>query len=192
MQRYLTLLMGAAAAAVTVAAEGPGCLDVLPAENFVNELYEGRWYETGRFQTPGGAAFQKRCYCDTTDFHSEESLLGDGEATYSCRINGTDGELQAATADLYYDGAPGKFQQKFQFPLATKLDYRVMYIDENVAMEYDCHTTALGVTNYCVHFMARTPTMDEGTLAALIEYTNQLGLNNQNIEYKATKQEGCW
>lgn len=184
------VLTATAAVAVTGAREG-GCVAVAPAENFVNQMYEGHWYEIGRIQTPGGAVFQKDCWCDTTDFHSETQLVGDGEATYTCRKHGPDGEVQSATADLYHDGVPGKFKQQFRFPMAQKLDYTVVYVDENVAMEYDCGTS-LGVTNYCIHFMARIPHMDPATLATLIDYAEELGLNTQNITYKATQHDGCW
>lgn len=187
----LVLLAAADAAVVATQTREQGCVTVAPAEDFANVMYEGRWYEIGRIQTPGGAAFQKDCWCDTTDFHSEVQLAGDGEATYSCRKHGVDGELQSATADLYFDGVPGKFKQQFRFPLAPKLDYTVIFIDENVAMEYDCGTS-LGITNYCIHIMARTPHMDPATVDNLISYAESLGLNTQNITYKATEQEGCW
>ncbi|XP_063885167.1 apolipoprotein D-like [Scylla paramamosain] len=187
----LVFVAVAEAAVVTTQTRGQGCVTVAPAENFVNAMYEGRWYEIGRIQTPGGAAFQKDCWCDTTDFHSETQLVGDGEATYSCRKHGPDGDLQSATADLLFDGIPGKFKQQFRFPFAPKLDYTVVFVDENVAMEYDCDTS-FGITNYCIHFMARTPHMDSAALDALILYAESLGLNTQNITYRATEQEGCW
>ncbi|KAG0712475.1 Apolipoprotein D [Chionoecetes opilio] len=187
---FLLLVVVVAAGTAEALTRSSDCVDVVPAENFVNSMYEGRWYEIGRIQTPGGAVFQQDCWCDTTDFHSDTPLVGDGRATYSCRKHGPDGKVQSATADLFHDGVPGKFKQQFPYFLAPKLDYTVVYVDEGVAMEYDCGTT-LGLTNYCVHFMARTPYMDNTTLTALMDYAESLGLNPQNIPYKATELEGC-
>ncbi|KAK7079541.1 hypothetical protein SK128_001777 [Halocaridina rubra] len=170
----------------------PGCVEVSPASNYVNALYVGRWYEIGRIQTPGGASYQENCWCDTTDFTTEFLTVGDGEVTYSCRQDGPDGALQSATADLLYEGEPGHFKQQFRFPFAPKLDYSIIFIDEDTAMEYDCHTDLQGDTDYCVHFMSRFPSIEENKLLELIEYAEGLGLNNQNVNYTATEHVGCW
>ncbi|XP_042234005.1 uncharacterized protein LOC121874118 isoform X2 [Homarus americanus] len=172
--------------------ELPACVAVTPAPYFQNQMYEGHWYEVGKIQTPGGASFQEGCWCDVTDFTSPDPGLADGEVTYTCRKDGPQGKVKSASADLIYKGTPGQFKQQFRFPFAPQLDYSIMYIDENTTMEYDCHTNVLGITNYCIHFMSRHPTMSENTLTSLIDYAESLGLNNQNITYKGTKQEGCW
>ncbi|KAK4315008.1 hypothetical protein Pmani_013749 [Petrolisthes manimaculis] len=172
--------------------EGPGCVDTDPAQNYMNQYYEGVWYEIGRLQTPGGAFFQAGCHCETTYFTSPSPDVGDGEATYTCRKDGPNGELTSATADLHQDGAAGHFKQQFRYPLSPSLDYTIIYIDQDTAVEYDCGTNRLDVTNYCVHFMSRTPTMDTDKLQQLVLYAESLGLNNQNLNFTATKQEGCW
>ncbi|CAL4104896.1 unnamed protein product, partial [Meganyctiphanes norvegica] len=171
------------------------CVPVTPDETFTNDLFQGRWYEVGRIQTPGGGAYQEGCMCDTTDVavEPENFPLGDAKATYSCNKNAVDGEVQSVTANLFYDGTPGGFQQQFPFPFAPKLAYNLLLIDEDIAMEYDCHKYELtGNTEYCVHFMSRTPSIDDKRLMDLIDFAESLGLNNQNITYKATEQEGCW
>ncbi|XP_068248586.1 uncharacterized protein [Palaemon carinicauda] len=179
-----------ASSSPTMTSNDPGCVPVDPAWNYKNSLYAGHWHEVGRFQTAGGDAFQKDCWCDQLDFVTDYPDVGDGNVTYSCRKNGPHGELQEATADLFYDGVPGHFKQRFQFPLAPKLDYTIIFIDEDTAIEYDC-TSTFGITNYCIHFMARDTFIEEVKLFDMIAFAENLGLNNQNLTYKATRQEGC-
>ena len=42
------------------------------------------------------------------------------------------------------------------------------------AIEYDCNTSILGVTDYCVHFMSRTPTLTEEKLQEMKEFAGEL------------------
>ncbi|XP_064118922.1 uncharacterized protein LOC135223931 [Macrobrachium nipponense] len=144
-----------------------------------------------KFQTPGGAAFQKDCWCDDLNFQTDNPEFGNGNVTYSCRKYGPDGNIQSATANLIHDGVPGHFKQQFPFPFAPKLDYNIIAIDEDTAIEYDCYSI-FGVTNYCIHFLSRMPSIDGSKLFQMIEFAEDLGLNNQNLTYTATKQEGCW
>jgi len=187
-----TIISVLAFAYVSLVSSDPGCVDVAPAANFYNELYSGHWYEMGKIQTAGGAFFQKHCWCDGLDFVTEFENYGDGEVTYACRIDGPDGEDSKATADLFYEGTPGSFKQKFRYPFSRRLDYTVVYIDEDTAVEYDCDAKESGTTSYCVHIMSRVPHIEEDKLQQMIDLAESLGLNNQNVSYASTKQDGCW
>ncbi len=57
-------------------------------------------------------------------------------------------------------------------------------------MTYDCRR---GIpTQYCVHFMSREPTMDEGVLQELVQLANNMGLNPRNLTLEYISHEGCW
>lgn len=58
-------------------------------------------------------------------------------------------------------------------------------------MEYDCGTF-LGIANYCIHILSRTPTMDPAKFHSLVNQAVGMGLNTQNLELEVTKQAGCW
>ena len=58
-------------------------------------------------------------------------------------------------------------------------------------MEYDCATSSLGITNYCVHVMSRTRTMDQQQFDELISMAEGMGLNPQQLDVLMTTQEGC-
>lgn len=61
------------------------------------------------------------------------------------------------------------------------------------AVEYDCSNNALFGNNYCLHFLSRTPTMDQGTLNKLLHQTTVvMGLNPENRPINMTMQSGCW
>jgi hypothetical protein len=63
---------------------------------------------------------------------------------------------------------------------------------EEYSVEYDCRTNPQGETNYCIHFLARKPTMSQALLDSLITQVNALQLNTNNIALSMTDQEGCW
>jgi hypothetical protein len=44
---------------------------------------------------------------------------------------------------------------------------------------------------YCIHILSRTPTMDPQVEQQLLAYAARLGLNDQQIAYKSTLQDGC-
>ena len=47
------------------------------------------------------------------------------------------------------------------------------------------------MTNYCVHVMSRTRTMDASLFQQLIGMAETMGLNPQQLPVQMTKQEGC-
>lgn len=58
-------------------------------------------------------------------------------------------------------------------------------------MEYDCGESIFG-TNYCIHILSRTPTMDPSLLSSLVNQSLAMGLNNQGMNLTITLQQGCW
>ncbi len=59
-------------------------------------------------------------------------------------------------------------------------------------MTYDCGEMFGGlITNYCVHFVSRRPTMDENVLQDLIKMANNMGLNPENIPFDRISHDGC-
>eukprot|EP00093_Oithona_nana_P011947 11947.XXX_342027_340409_1 [CDS] Oithona nana genome sequencing. len=142
---------------------GDRCQHPPPAPNYQNSLYQGRWYEIGKIQTPGGASFQEGTVCTIATYNPDEAEVGGGAIGYSSRKETTTGDYVNATGTLTQLDAPGHFKQQLYFfgiP-GPSVDYNVIYIDDEVAVEYDCN--------------------DKG-----------LGLNTDNIAYLAGDQDGCW
>ena len=62
------------------------CMHPPPSANFTNQRYNGLWYEIGKMQTAGGAAFEKDCVCTTIDISPVQGATnGDSTAINSCR-----------------------------------------------------------------------------------------------------------
>merc|ERR1712013_97053 len=55
------------------------CIHPPPAPSYSNNLYDGRWYEVGKYQTLGGSLFQQGTVCTiaTYDPYSLEEGGGD-------------------------------------------------------------------------------------------------------------------
>ena len=53
------------------------CKSPLPAPNFSNSLYSGRWYLVGKYQTLGGSIFQRGTVC-TIATYDPWNLYGGG------------------------------------------------------------------------------------------------------------------
>ncbi len=113
-----------------------------------------------------------------------------------CRNKSPSGSVTQAKGTLSSpSGYPdGKFQEKF-FVLAPSVDYNIFQLgkwgDEEFSVEYDCGTSFGVLTNYCVHFLSRKPTMSTELLNYLIGEVNKQGLNANNLPLQMTKQEGC-
>ena len=71
------------------------------------------------------------------------------------------------------DEGVGNFIQTLEFfgQEMFPVDYNVIYIDEDAAIEYDCNPEGtLDETDYCVHIMSRTPTMEQEKLDQLLQF----------------------
>eukprot|EP00027_Filamoeba_sp_ATCC50430_P003981 CAMPEP_0168564444 /NCGR_PEP_ID=MMETSP0413-20121227/13252_1 /TAXON_ID=136452 /ORGANISM="Filamoeba nolandi, Strain NC-AS-23-1" /LENGTH=134 /DNA_ID=CAMNT_0008596123 /DNA_START=170 /DNA_END=574 /DNA_ORIENTATION=+ len=107
-----------------------------------------------------------------------------------CREYSPEGELTTDIGQLFNENPPGKFQEQF-YSYVPPVTYTVIILNETYAVEYDCGTSA-GITNYCIHVMSRTPTMDPALLNQLVTEAEALGLNPQNLPVMLTNQTGCW
>ncbi|XP_046354252.2 uncharacterized protein LOC124133770 [Haliotis rufescens] len=167
------------------------CKSTPPSVAFQNTRFFGLWYEVGKIQTAGGALFEKDCVCTTIDVKpTHGSSSGDATVVNSCRKSSPSGSFLNATGTLTAEGPQGKWKESFFF-FAPKVDYTVIYLDDQYAIEYDCGSF-LGMTNYCVHFLARKPSIGDETLQLLQKLVYQLQINTENLPYKVTNQVGCW
>lgn len=108
----------------------------------------------GKYQTPGGAFFERDCECTESDI----SLVSQTAYAYqSCVKNG---KRTGINATLLPTDIDGKYVEKFSI---NKANYYVIYLNNDYAIEYDCQEQ-LGVTNYCVHIMSRQLTIDDSKL----------------------------
>lgn len=167
------------------------CVNPPLPPDYTNEQYIGVWYEIGRIQTPGGAEFQKDCICTKTTVTSDFPVWGDAEVTYECRNYTPDNpNITSIDGILIAGEVPGNFNQRFP-PLIRGVDYNIIWIDQDTAMEYDCRLTSTS-EEYCVHFMSRTITIEPAKLQSMVDYAEGLGLNPLGIPYLSVQQEGCW
>merc|ERR1712150_221990 len=116
--------------------------------------------------------------------------IGDATAINSCRKLTPTGDFLNATGALTDEVVPGHWKEGF-FPFAPKADYTIVYLDDNLAIEYDC-TQVLWITNYCIHLLAKTPTISQADTQKLMDVATQLKLTNQNLPYQVTLQDKCW
>ena len=71
---------------------------------------------------------------------------------------------------------PGHFQQQLYFfgvPGPT-VDYNIIYIDDEAAIEYDCNEGFLGIGHdYCIHIISRSPTLSQEKTDQLISFAGK-------------------
>lgn len=118
---------------------------------------------------------------------------GDGFVENECRDKTVDGDWTNVTATIYDESqeVPGRWMTKVS-NFGSPASYTIIAFEDNdYAVEYDCTTSKLGITNYCIHVLSRVPTMDGDVFNKLIQYANDLGLNPNDLPVKMTVQEGC-
>merc|ERR1712179_813549 len=124
-----------------------------------------------------------------------EPIFGNGDIEYSSRKHTPDGPFNNASGVLEAQDETrnGYFRQQLYINgiPTPKVDYRVIHIDDDSAIEYDCTENFL-THDYCIHIMSRTPTMSEEKLQNLLDYAAELDLNVDNLDYKTSDQTGCW
>lgn len=145
----------------------------------------------GRFK-PGEVQFlKKNCVCTELNIEiSGSPNYGDGVADNDCRYKTVDGKWTNATGALRDEDpdAPGRWLETIG--QGSPVNYTVISLGEDYSVEYDCGTS-FGITNYCIHVMSRTRTMDEDKFNELMQMAQEMGLNPQNLDIIVTKQEGC-
>lgn len=102
--------------------------------------------------------------------------------TYAYQSCVKNGKRSGINATLLPTDIDGKFVEKFSL---NKANYYVIYLDNDYAIEYDCQEQ-LGVTNYCVHIMARETNIDDKKLEELKQFALGLQLNPRNLPFQRT------
>ena len=182
----MTKTMHVLLAALLVAAVAAQC-PVPPILNaYSDAVFEGQWFEIGKIQTDGGAFFERGCHCTQL----QASGKGDGTLTAS-NICTKDGRVVVANETLTRNAtAPGRFVASVPFPFAPAVNYNVMALTDEFAIEYDCFSTIFG-TNYCFHLLSRKPTLDAALTAKLVALAGEYQLNPLNLPFNMTGQTGC-
>lgn len=194
MSSFATLLLLVICA---VAAANAQCVYAPPQKGFVPSYYNGTWYEIGRIQTPGGAIFQETCVCTILKPSVDASLNYNGTVNNSCRFLTPTGKGVNLISTLYDMRLPGQWEQVFSFPFAPSVNYTILEhgVDATTgvefSVEYDCGTALFG-TNYCIHILARQPTITDDLRLRLIAKAEAYGINTQSLPFVHTKQDGCW
>ncbi|KAA0147462.1 hypothetical protein FNF31_07587 [Cafeteria roenbergensis] len=192
------VVLALASSQVLPGASADGCSHPPPAAGFNQSQYRGVWYEIAKIQTAGGAFFEKDCVCTQLNVRADaggpaSNLLVDN----LCRKDTPAGELLNFTGTLQNATAPGQWQESF-FAGIPGVNYTVIMSgtegEDTYAVEYDCGDPLdiSWLTNYCIHVLARKPTMSPDLLARLLEKAEAMGLNSQGLGVTHTRQAGCW
>ena len=71
---------------------------------------------------------------------------------------------------------PGHFEQVLFFGPDQEpgpvVDYNVIWLDDESAIEYDCNTDLDG-TDYCIHIMSRTPTLPVAKVQEMLAFAGE-------------------
>ena len=169
---------------------GSPCRRPPPAEGYTNQKYSGEWFEVAKAQTFGGAFFERNCVCTELTFTETNPANGDGKVVNACREKAPTGKWTNVTGDLFNSASPGTWQEKIEGTPTGAANYTIISLGEDYAVEYDC-TSSLGITNYCIHVLSRTRTMETGLLNKLIAQAEAQDLTPEKLPYKMTMQEGC-
>ena len=109
-----------------------------------------------------------------------------------CNRNSPTGPLVVFNETLTTNIGPpdGHYNASFM-PGVPTASYNIILMETNVySVEYDC-THEFGVTNYCVHILSRTTTLNSTVVTQILQYVQQLDLNTAKLDYVQTKQEQC-
>ena len=98
------------AMAIVGAASADMCHFPDPASTFSNQGIIGTWYEVAKFQTAGGAFFEKDCVCTELDYFYDQDNF---EVDNICRNKTPSGKTTSAVANLYPEGKDGHFKESF-------------------------------------------------------------------------------
>ncbi|CDW78043.1 apolipoprotein d-like [Stylonychia lemnae] len=179
---------------------GNSCKAPEPQAGFTHETYSGVWYEIAKFQTAGGAFWEKDCVCTHLNVTTNEQNVF--QADNICNNKVPTGKITSVVGKLIDEtpNHPGRFKQQI-FSFLPPVDYTVLYLGnftndqgevEEYSVEYDCTEGFLTEYNYCVHFLSRKPTMSKQLLDKLIEDITKLNLNDENLDLTISQQNGCW
>lgn len=136
-----------------------------------------------------GAFFERNCVCTELNISIVDKSTGDCVADNDCRSKEVTGTWTNVTGRLINEdlSQPGRWEEVIN---GNSVNYTVIAIGPDYAVEYDCGESAVA-TNYCIHVMSRTRTMDQAKFNELINMAEGMGLNPENLPVKMTLQEGC-
>jgi hypothetical protein len=115
----------------------------------------------------------------------------------NCRQSTVTGKLQTVSSVLTTQDSsnPGKFFESFP-SYGSKVDYTIVSSGTasngvDYVVEYDCGSILNIFDNYCVHILAKEPSIPQEDVDKILAYVETLNVNTQNIKYKQTIQDGC-
>ena len=179
-------------ASILGAVSAASCLNPAPAKNFSIEAFTGTWYEIGKIQTAGGAFFERNCVCTTVGIAPINGSATDfATVNNTCRNKQPDGKHITEMATLKKTEQTEVYDEYIGW-YAPASKYIVPIFGGDYAVEYDCTVNFWIFENYCIHVLSRTPTLDYGLVQDLLQEAENLGLNQKNLVFKPTLQDGCW
>jgi apolipoprotein D and lipocalin family protein len=137
---------------------------VMLADDVDLERFMGDWYVIAGIPTP----FERNAYAALEQYELTDA--GQVATTFSYRPGGFDAERKVMTATGFVRPGTGNAVWGMQFIWPFRADYRVMY----VADDYSSTVIGRNARDY-LWIMARTPTLPEAELAALLEFSAQQG-----------------
>jgi hypothetical protein len=99
--------------------------------------------------------------------------------------------ITGSTGNALMAGSTGHLLIAGNVFVLLQVSWQVIVLGDDFAATYDCGSTLLGV-EYCVHFVSRSPTLDQDTLEAMKTYALDLGLNPLDLDYDSINQDNCW
>jgi hypothetical protein len=124
------------------------CINAAPAAHFTNAAYEGSWFEIAKYQTAGGAFFERSCVCTRVDVAALSAPSADLSAHFSCRDKVPSGKFLNATGRLYDEDPPGKWMQKLMM-FVPPVSYTI------VARTLSCSEVNCCPSSPCLHHQCR-------------------------------------
>lgn len=190
---FLLSVLWLSAVSLGALAQEEICRDLPAASDFTFEGFEGRWYEIGKIQTPGGLIWQARCVCNTVEFSVSDRNSGDSQVVYGCREYLPDGFPSEFTGELKDMQEAGKWTQEDSlFPgVFPKVSWTVLVLGGDYAMQYECGEALLSY-EYAVRILSRTPSIPEDIKDQLVSMANNMGLNPYELPYDTVIHEDCW
>jgi apolipoprotein D and lipocalin family protein len=143
---FPAMLLSCAAALPVLPSASDICINAPPAANFTNTAYEGTWYEIAKYQTAGGAFFERNCVCTQVEVSPFPAPSADIKAHFSCRDKVPSGKFLNATGRLYDEAPPGKWMQKLMV-FVPPVSYTIVAMGQWQGEEYVNPIPALNLCN---------------------------------------------
>ena len=155
---------------------GAGCAkstgELPPVDGFDLQRYSGLWYEIARFPH----RFERDLVAVTAEYTIEE----DGSVTVVNRgYNPAREEWKTAEGRAYLKGEPNIALLKVTFFWPFYGTYKVIRLDKE---DYSYAVVTSSTYDY-FWILSRTPTMDEKTLTALMEFAKASGFDTSRVEF---------